>query len=207
MRAKAPRRAGGCLYFLLCVLTACTAFESPRKQAADAVERWAATEARLPLQDGRNLTIPAGRMQVSGLDAFRLGGGAIEAFGQVSLEGRVGEIPISYLGNERIDVLCTRTCELQGAPLDRLREVMELLLTRRESLESGEMGKLEQLATDPAPVQEEAFRQAAQRRPAAWFIRVEGDEAVVGEADAAGRQKRLLLRKDERGWRFQAGLP
>lgn len=184
----------------------CTALENPRTLALEAVEAWAESERVLPLADDSELQLPAGRLRISGLQAWRKEGGRIEAFGKVSAEGRAAGRPFSYLGNERLELRCRRDCELQEAPIARMREVLGALVARQDALRAGDRDALNGLAESPEPLDAEAVEAAAQRGVAAWFIRVEGDEAIVGEADEEGQQRRLLLRRGEEGWRFRTGL-
>jgi hypothetical protein len=127
----------------------------------------------------------------------------------VSLEGRLDGMPVSYVGDERFVVVCAAHCELDGSPAPRLVSLLEVLQARRAALASGDRARLMELAVpDARPQLARANLDAvAGRQVGAWFIRIDRDEALVGEASASGGQRQLILRAEGAGWRFVSGLP
>lgn len=193
---------------LAAFLLACTPFESPSQRARTAVERVADQGITLGLPSGGELRIPPGGLAVLAMDAYKRDGGGLQAFAQLSLEGEVGGVSISYLGNEKMEFSCgARACSLRGPLADRLVEVAAALVERRRALEEADLQGLARLSLRPGPVDPDAVRQEASREARAWFVRVENEEAVVGEAGPDGVQRRLLLRRGQEGWRFAGGVP
>jgi len=201
-------RTRAALVGLLSLLLGCTALESPRDRARKAVERLAADGLTVELASGERLVVPPGGMKVLAMDAYPRDGGELEGFAQLSIEGRVGELSVSYLGNERVLFRCGAAgCSVRGPLAPRLEGVIEALVSRRRALEAGDGEALARLALEPIPLPEEEVRQAATRAVRGWYVRVETDSAIVGEADLEGRQRRLCLRRVDGGWRFETGLP
>lgn len=190
----------------LLLLVACTALESPRDRARKAVERLAEEGLTVELAVGERLVVD--RVEVLAMDAYPRERAGLEGFAQLSIEGRVGEIPISYLGNEKLAFRCgASSCSVEGPLAQRLEGVAEALAARRRALERGDAVALAALDANGRPFSAEEVREAAAREVAGWFVRVESGSAIVGEADAEGRQRRLRLGKREGSWRFEAGLP
>lgn len=190
----------------LLLLTACTALESPRDRARKAVERLVEEGAAVELPSGETLAIEG--VEVLAMDAYSRERGGLQGFAQLSIEGRVGDVSISYLGNETLDFRCgASSCSVRGPLARRLEGVADALVLRRRALASQDALALSRLAADGRPFTEEEVRGAAAREVAGYFVRVESDAAIVGEADAEGRQRRMRLRQKEGGWRFEAGLP
>lgn len=193
---------------ILSLLLACTALESPRDRARKAVERFAADGLSVELASGDRLVVPPGGVKVLAMDAYARDGGELEGFAQLSIEGRVGKVALSYLGNERLLFRCgARECSVRGPLAPRLEGVVEALVARRRALEAVDRDALGRLALEPVDLDEEEVRQAGSRAARGWFVRVETDSAIVGEADPDGRQRRLRLLRTEDGWRFETGLP
>jgi len=195
---------------LLLGLFGCPSLASPADRVRGALERLSEEGTALSLARERTLQIPTGRIEALAVDAGREERGALEAFSQLAIEGRSGEVVVSYVGNERIRVRCTTSCKVEEPFAPRLAGVLEALWARRDALAAGDLAAITALAAasdrNPPPTLEE-LRQAASRDAAAWFIRVEGRTAVVGEAAADGSQKRLGLIREADGWAFSAGLP
>lgn len=186
---------------------ACTVLESPRQRATRAVERLGEAGIELPLAAEATLRIPPGGVEVLAMDAYATEGGALDAFAQLSVDGTVGRVEVSYLGNERLALSCgARRCEIEGELAARLRGVLEALVQRQQALRARDVGALSRLAAAPGPMAPEDLERQAGREVAAWYIRVETDSAIVGEADPAGAQRRLHLRDEGDGWRFVGGL-
>jgi hypothetical protein len=192
-------------------LASCTALESPRQRATHAVERLGAAGLSLRIADEEVLHIPAGGIEVLAMDAYPTERGSLEAFAQLSVDGSVegamGPVAVSYLGNERLALRCgARRCEVEGELAGRLQGVVEALARRQLALRSQDLVALTSLAASPGPIDEDALRRGGERAVASWFIRVETDSAIVGEAGPDGAQRRLHLREGPGGWRFVGGL-
>ncbi len=148
------------------------------------------------------------RLEVLAMDAYAREGGGLEGFAQFSISGRVGEIPISYLGNERLEFRCSASsCSVRGPLARRFEGVAEALAARRQALRQKDAVLLSTLAKVGRPFSEAEIEEAAARDIAGWYVRVESDSAIVGEADGSGKQRRMKLVQEEGGWRFEAGLP
>lgn len=194
--------------WLLPLVLACTALESPRDRARKAVERLGEAGLSIELPSGETLVVPPGGVEVLAMDAYALERGGLEGFAQLSIEGRVGEVQVSYLGNERLEFRCSASaCSVQGPLARRLEGVVETLLSRRRALEARDATALGRLASNPRPLADGEVREAAERPVRGWYVRVETDSAIVGEADPEGRQRRMRLRFVDGSWRFEAGLP
>jgi hypothetical protein len=171
------------------------------------VERLGEEGLSIELPSGENLAVPPGGVEVLAMDAYARDGG-LEGFAQLSIEGRVGELHVSYLGNERLEFRCSASaCSVQGPLARRLEGVVETLLARRRALEAGDAVALGRLAASPLPLADAEVREAAGRPVRGWYVRVESDSAIVGEADPEGRQRRMRLRFVDGSWLFEAGLP
>lgn len=195
---------------ILCVLlVSCAGLESDDRRARRAVEEAAAAGFRFELPDGALLEIPAGRLEAVGVTAFPLEDRRLRAFARISLEGRVDGMPISYVGDEKFVVSCAGGCRLAGAPAPRLLELLAVLRERRAALAAGDRERLAAVAVPEAGPQlaRADLRPSAERRPSAWFIRIDREEALVGEALEGGGTRQLVLRSDGAGWRFVSGLP
>ncbi len=190
------------------LVAGCPTLASPADRARAALEALSREGVELPLSGGRSIQIPIGRIEATAVDTGARERSSFEAFGQLSIAGRVGEIPFSYVGNERFQVVCTTSCKVDGALAPRLVAVIEALLARRAALDARDPAAVAALAADglrgSSP---DEISTAAERAVAAWFIRVEGNEAIVGEAGPDGGQKRLTLVGADGAWRFAAGLP
>lgn len=192
------------------VLFGCPSLSSPTDRIRSVIERLDAKGVTIELEDGGRLEIPPGRIRATAVDAGGSDASVLEAFVQLEIEGKVGGLLVSYVGNERIQARCTTSCELLGPFAPRLQGVLLALGARREALGARDRGALAALAEEgtqrPGPTIEEV-EGAAARSPAGWFIRVMGEEAVVGEAAPDGSQKRLTLVRERDEWRFRSGLP
>lgn len=194
------------LWALALLLAGCTALESPRDRARKAVERRAEAGVSVELPSGARLEVE--RVEILAMDAYSRERSGLEGFAQFSIAAKVGEVPISYLGNERLRFRCgASSCSVEGPLASRLEGVAEALARRREALARGDAVALAALAKDGRPFTTAEIREAAARELEGWFVRVESDTAIVGEADGSGRQRRLRLVREEDGWRFEAGLP
>jgi hypothetical protein len=182
------------------ILAACPAVRSPEERARAAL-------ARTEVQGFSAVLAPWGELRVepgaARWTAVTVGDGDA-VFAHLSAQGRAGAIPFSYIGTERPSLRCEGDDCLVPDPAPRLRGVLTALHARRAALAAGGTG-LEALAAGPYEVSEVAA--SAARPCAAWFIRVDREEAVVGEADDAGRQRRLVLAQRGDRWAFTSGLP
>ena len=185
----------------------CSSLASSPDRARAVLEELGRTGVTIPLAGGRSLVVPPGRLEAMAVDAGPGDRRAFDAFGQLSLSGRVDGIPVSYVGNERFRIECGRACRVEGPVAPRLAAVLEALLARRDALAAGDGAALSSLAAKEPRIDPGSLRAAADREVGGWFIRVEGDEAVVGEAAPDGRQKRLQLARSGEAWRFASGLP
>lgn len=185
----------------------CTSLASPTEKARAALAEVASAGIEIPLAGGRILQIPAGKLEAVAVDAGPGTRSAFDAFGQLSLAGRIDGVPVSYVGNERFRIRCGGSCRIDGPLAPRLAAVVEALVARRDALAAGDAAALAALAGQEPRLDPDEMRAAADREVAGWFIRVEGDEAVVGEASAGGKQKRLQLTRVGEAWRFSSGLP
>lgn len=193
---------------LLCagLAVGCTALESPRDRARKALERRFEEGISFELGQGDRLQVE--RLEVLAMDAYADERGGLEGFAQLSIEARVGEIPLSYLGNERLAFRCgASSCSVEGPVAQRLEGVAAALVARRRALAREDAALLASLSADAQPFSGTELREAAARPVTGWFIRVESDSAIVGEADEGGKQRRMKLRLEQDGWRFVAGLP
>jgi len=186
---------------------ACSSLASSADRARAAIAEVADAGLAIPLADGRTLEIPAGHLEAVAVDVGPGTRRAFDAFAQLSLTGRIDGVPISYVGNERFRVRCAGSCRIDGPLAPRLAAVVEALLARRAALAAGDAAALASLARDETRLDPDGLRAAAEREVAGWFIRVEGDEAVVGEAAADGKQRRLQLGRSGEAWLFSSGLP
>ncbi|AKU90218.1 hypothetical protein [Vulgatibacter incomptus] len=186
----------------------CTSLESPSDRARSALERLSSHGFSIPVDAGVSIDVPAGKLVATAVDAGSRKRGTLEAFGQLAIEGRVDGIPLSYVGNEKFLVSCSTTCSVDGALAPRLADVVRLLRARRAALHARDPAAVAALSSAelPSPTADE-LAAADGRGVAAWFIRVEGDSAVVGEAAVDGKQKRLALVRADGAWRFESGLP
>lgn len=195
---------------LLMGLSACPSLVSPADRVRGALERLSEEGTAIDLARDRSLRIPPGSIEAMAVDAGREDRGALEAFSQLAIEGRSGDVLVSYVGNERVRVRCTTSCRVEEPFAPRLAGVIEVLWARRDALVAEDLAAIIGMASaddrNPPPTLEE-LRAAAAREGVAWFIRVEGRTAVVGEAAGDGSQKRLSMIREEDGWAFSAGLP
>lgn len=193
---------------LLAFAAGCSQLDSPDARARKAVAAAAADGFALPV-DGTTLEVPPGKLVATSVTTAPLGEGRLRTFGRVSLEGRLDGLPVSYVGDERFVVRCAARCELEGSPAPRLVALLAVLDARRAALAAGDRQKLIELAVPDARPQlaRADLRAAAERPTAGWFIRIDRDEALVGEATRGGGQRQLILRGEGAGWRFVSGLP
>ncbi len=182
--------------------------ESPDTRARKAVAAAAEGGFTLPV-DGLSLAVPPGKLTATSVSTAPLGDGSLRAFARISLEGRLDGMPVSYVGDERFVVVCAAACALRGSPAPRLQELLTVLHARRAALASNDRAKLMELSVPDARPQlaRADLGPSAERAAAAWFIRIDRDEALVGEASPGGPQRQLILRSEEAGWRFVSGLP
>lgn len=196
------------LLALLLAAGGCSQLKSPDARARDAVAAASAEGFALRV-DGATLDVPPGKLVATSVTTAPLDEGRLRTFGRVSLEGRLDGTPISYVGDERFVVRCAARCALEGSPAPRLAGLLEVLLARREALAAGDRQRLIDLSVPDARPQlaRADLRAAAAREPGGWFIRIDRDEALVGEAVKGGGQRQLILRSEGAGWRFVSGLP
>lgn len=192
---------------LLAAAFGCSSLASSPDRARAVLGKLGRTGVTIPLAGGRTLEIPPGKLEAMAVDAGPGDRRAFDAFGQLSLAGRIDGIPVSYVGNERFRIECGGSCRVEGPVAPRLAAVVEALLARRDALAAGDVAALSALAAKEPRIDPDALRVAADREVAGWFIRVEGDEAVVGEAAPDGKQKRIQLARVGEAWRFSSGLP
>jgi hypothetical protein len=159
--------------------------------------------------DGARLEVPAGRLRATSVTTTPLGEGRWRAFARVSLEGRIDGTAVSYVGDERFVVACAARCALEGPPAPRLLELLQVLRERRAALAAGDRDRLRAIVVPEAQrLVARADLSASAERPArAWFVRIDRDEALVGEAGSDGVQRQLILARRPEGWRFVSGLP
>lgn len=189
----------------LVALTACPALRSPEERARAALARSEAEGYQAELPGGGRVVVAPATSRWNAPTVAAGERGRIAVFAQLSTEGRMDGTPFSYLGTERVQVACDgEACRIEGDPAPRLSGVLAALRARRLALAAG--GGLGAQGGVPEPAADEV-RRAAQRPCAAWFIRVDRDEAVVGEADDRGVQHRLVLQGRDGRWVFTAGLP
>lgn len=198
------------LLLLLCLvaLAGCPRLQSPDARARDAVAAAAAKGFTLQAGDA-TLVVPPGRLTTVSVTTAPLGEGRLRGFARVTLEGRYDGVPVSYVGDERFVVACAATCELEGPPAPRLLALLEVLRGRRQALAAADRDRLAALSVDDARPQlaRADLAPSAQREVGAWFIRIDRDEALVGEADRGGAQRQLILARENDAWRFVSGLP
>src|SRR5690606_3778686 len=101
---------------------------------------------------------------------------------------------------------CARAPGARAGRLGRGGGAADRIAPRR-ALEAVVRGAIGRLALGLVDLDEEEVREAGARAARGWFVRVETDSAIVGEADPDGRQRRLRLLRTEDGWRFETGLP
>lgn len=188
---------------------ACTPLESDDTRARQALASLSETGWEVLLPGGARIEVPPGRIEGMAVTAVPRERGELVASGRISLEGRLDGIPFSYLGDERFLVSCKGRCGIEGSPAPELEQVLQRLRERRRALEADDVVALAALAT------EEGKREITEGDPAtsrsrgarAWFIRVDREVALVGEAGGEGEQRKLVLRKEGADWRFVSGLP
>lgn len=163
----------------LLALAGCAALEPPDDRARGALADLSARGFAVELPGSPEpLEVPPGKLAFTGIHAEPDGRGTLQVFGQLSLEGWVGQRPVSYLGAEAFAVSCGRTCTVEGHPVPRLAGVLAAL----------------------APG-------AGERNAGGWFVRVDRETALVAEASRDGtRQRRTLHREGER-WVERHGAP
>lgn len=195
--------------FCLLALVACSPLESDDRRARQALAELSATGYQAPLDEGARLEVPPGRAEGMAVTAVPLERGRLVASGRISVEGRAGGTPFSYLGDERFLVVCTGPCKVEGSPAPQLEEVLGRLLERRQALERGDAEALKALSTVGGSREIEGGDVAAAgaRGARAWFIRVDRNVAIVGEAGGDGQQWKMTLEKEGDEWRFASGLP
>lgn len=195
------------LAFLLAMAGGCTQLASSADRARSALDELGAAGFTIPLADRGAIEVPPGKLEAVAVDVGPGSRGSFEAFAQLSITGRLDGVPLSYVGNERFRIRCDPACRVDGPVAPRLAAVAGALVARRAALAGGDPALLASLAAGEPRLEPDSLREAAERPAAGWFIRVEGDEAVVGEADPGGRQKRLQLVGEGGAWRFSSGLP
>jgi hypothetical protein len=137
----------------------------------------------------------------------RAEGDAVKGTARVTIEGRASGVPFSYMGTERVQARCGVRCELDGAPARRMIGVLSALRARRAALAEGDEAALRALAADGVQLASVPLADRRDRAPAAWFVKVERGQALVGEAAADGKQHPLSLEERGSRWVFTAGLP
>lgn len=198
-----------CRWLLLGALWwSCSPLESDDSRARQALATLSAAGYEVALDGAERLEVPRGRIEGMAVTAVPLERGRLVASGRISVEGRADGTPFSYLGDERFQVVCAGACAVDGSPVPQLEEVLRRLLERRRALEQGDVEGLKALATPSGQKEIQAGdpTAAAAREARAWFIRVDRDVAIVGEAGPEGQQHKLVLQK-EGDWRFVSGLP
>lgn len=190
-------------------MSACTTLESDDARSRQALARFSEAGFEVELDGGGRLEVPPGRISGMAVTAVPVERGRLLASGRISAEGRLDGTPFSYLGDERFSVSCTGTCEVVDTPAPEMAAVLKLLRERRRALSAGDSQALRSLATEAGLLEIDAgdLLAAAGRLPLAWFIRVDRDVAIVGEAAEEGGQKRIVLQREEGQWRFVSGLP
>ena len=149
------------------------------------------------------LRIPAGAFRAVNVTAHEEGTGRLLASGQISLEGRVGDVVVTYLGSERVAVSCGRTCEVDGAVAPRLSAVLAALQARAAALAARARTPRAAPAAPGTPV----GAPGEAPTPATWIVRVDREKAEVGEAPDGGTPRILRLVQDGERYRFESGLP
>jgi hypothetical protein len=151
------------------------------------------------------------------------GGAPALARATLDFEGTLGESRVSSLGVEEVPFAPVRLGQARdwrpvGAAAPRLVAVVAALEARRQALEAGDTGRLERLVlpgTAPAsPGAAAALSSVLSLRERgyrvkAWFVRLERDEATVGErwhmrgegpggpVDQRGERRLRLVRRGE----------
>lgn len=203
-------RSPGCwiLSLLSLVLLGCPQLQSPDERARETIAAASDKGFSLPF-DGGTLEVGPGKLQASSVSATPTEGGRLRVHGRISLEGRVDGLPVSYMGDERLQVICGRSCSLEGSPAQGLLDLLSVLRARRQALADGDREALAALVVPAAhrTIERADLAEAGARAAAGWFIRIDRDEALVGEALEGGGQRSLVLRREEAGWRFVSGLP
>jgi hypothetical protein len=163
---------------LLLLLTGCPALRSPEERARIAVGHLEHEGYRHTLQDGGGIAVAPGDFHLKEPTVIPGDLGGLAVFGQVSADGRLDGTPFSYLGTERMTVRCSGgDCQVADDPTPRLSGVLAALRARSAAA------------------------------PSAWFIRVDRDQAIVGEADATGVQRRRELQERDGRWVFTSEGP
>lgn len=148
----------------------CPALEAPDDRARSALAELSERGFTVAIAGSEPLRVPPGKLAYTGVHAEEGERGTLQVFGQLSLEGWVGERPVSYLGAERFLVECGRRCEVAGTAVPRLAEVLAVVGPGADARGTG-----------------------------GWFIRVERDTALVGETSRDGtRARRDLVREGDR---------
>lgn len=192
----------------LLALAGCPQLQSPDRRAREAIAAAAEGELRMPVGDAV-LVVPPGRLQAASVTTAPGNGGRLRAFARISLEGRLDGVAVSYVGDERLAVVCAARCEVEGVAAPRLAALLEVLRARRRALAAGDRDALRALAVPEAhPHLARADLAASAARPAAgWFVRIDRDEALVVEASPDGERRQLVLAHRPEGWRLVSGLP
>lgn len=152
------------------LVAGCPSLKAPDERARAALADLSARGFTVEVPGGAPLRIPPGKLAFTGLHADEAERGTLRVFGQLSLEGWVGERPVSYVGAETLRVVCDRSCRVEGPAVPRLAGVLA-----------------------------EVVPGADERGAGGWFIRVEREEALVGEAARDGtRQRQTLVREGDR---------
>lgn len=171
---KRGRRFAGLLAAV--VLAGCAALEAPDDRARAALGAASARGFTLDIPGSPPLRVPPGKLVFTEIHAEEGERGTLQVFGQLSLEGWVGERPVSYVGAEALRVTCRRTCQVEGTAVPRLGGVLAAVVPGADGRGAG-----------------------------GWFIRVERDTALVGEASRTGtRERRDLVREGDRWIEKQA---
>ncbi len=198
---------------LLALSTACPLLRTEDERARDAIAALRLQGFTQPLSDGAALVVPAGAFDAVNVTASTERG-VLRARGQVSLEGRVGAAIVSYLGSERFEVACAASCAPDAPPVERLVPLLGALRARDAALHARDAGALAALADPAWEAGPEALARlgGAELPPpppavTAWLVRVDREEAQVGEARGEGPPRPLRLRRTEGAWRFTSGLP
>ena len=152
-------------------LSGCPALRAPDDRARSALAELSEEGFTVPIPGSPEpLRVPPGKLAFTGIHAEEGEAGTLLVFGQLSLDGWVGDRTVSYVGTEALRVVCRRSCEIEGSAAPRLAGVLAALVPG-----------------------------AAERGAGGWFIRVDRELARVGEATRHGtRERRDLVLEGDR---------
>lgn len=206
-------RTAAALLALLGLWTACPLLRTEDERARDAIAALRLQGFTQPLPGGGALVVPPGAFDAVNVTASTEQG-VLRARGQVSLQGRVGDAIVSYLGSERFQVRCGTACSISPPPVERLVPLLEALQARDAALQARDPAALQALAaatfeagTEARAALGGAALSEAPPAVTAWLVRVDREAAEVGEARGTAAPRPLRLVREASGWRFTSGLP